>query len=314
MSREFGHAEAHAEVLKLARILEREPGQLAYLERLSPDDLRLLRERVTEALWSDNNHMLGRIAAASKLLPAAVSAAISERAFGAFVSARLAGLLEPDRAVDVAARLSPGFLADVAVKLDPRRASGVITRISADQISEVTRELVLREEYVTMGRFVGHLSDDAVTAALDVTDDRSLLRVAFVLEDKDRLDELMDQLPKRRLAGIVQTATDEALWLEALDLLGHLGDERRAEVVATALELDDQALETITDAVLEHDLWGEVLVIAERDAGLQAKLAARLDSLTPEQRLAVRDRVRDAGAMERLGVLGEALEAGGAEP
>ncbi len=45
---------------------------------------------MTESLWSDNNHMLGRIAAASKLLPAAVSAAIAERAFGAFVSARLA--------------------------------------------------------------------------------------------------------------------------------------------------------------------------------------------------------------------------------
>jgi hypothetical protein len=159
-----------------------------------------------------------------------------------------------------------------------------------------------------MGRFVGHLSDAAVTEALGGTDDRALLRVAFVLDDKDRLDELIGQLPERRLAGIVQTAADDALWLEALDLLGHLGDDRRAEVVATALELDDGAVETITDAVLEHDLWGEVLVIAERDSALQAKLAARLDSLTPAQRRAVRARVREVGATERLGVLGDALE------
>jgi hypothetical protein len=308
MSGEFGAAEAHAEVLKLARILEREPEQLAYLERLAPGDLRELRERVTEALWSDNNHMLGRIAAASRLLPAAVSAAIAERAFGAFVSARLAGLLDPGRAVDVAAKLPSPFLADVAVELDPRRASEVIARIPPQQISDVTRELVQREEYVTMGRFVGHLSDEAVAEALGGTDDRSLLRVAFVLDDKDRLDELVGQLPKRRLAGIVQTAADDALWVEALDLLGHLGDDRRAEVVATALELDDDAVETITDAVLEHDLWGEVLVIAERDSGLQAKLAARLESLTPPQRRVVRARVREVGATERLGVLGEALE------
>ena len=308
MSQEFTAGEAHAEVLKLARILQREPDQLGYLEPLSPDDLRQLRERVTESLWSDNNHMLGRIAAASKLLPASVSAAIAERAFGAFVSARLASLLEPGRAVDVAAKLPPAFLADVAVELDPRRASEVIARIPPDRISEVTRELVQREEYVTMGRFVGHLSDEAVAAAWDVTDDRSLLRVAFVLDDKDRLDDLVGQLPERRLAKIVQTAADDALWLEALDLLGHLGDRRRSEIVATALELDDAALETITDAVLEHDLWGEVLIIAERDRSLQAKLAARLDSLTPAQRRAVGTRVRSAGAMERLGVLGEALE------
>ena len=308
MRHEFGAAEAHAEVLKLARILQRQPDQLAYLESLSPEELRELRERVTEALWSDNNHMLGRIAAASKLLPAAVSAAISERAFGAFVSARLAGLLDPGRAVDVAAKLPPAFLADVAAELDPRRASEVIARIPPERISEVTRELVAREEYVTMGRFVGHLSDECVDAALGVTDDRSLLRVAFVLDHKDRLDELMEQLPRRRLAGIVQTAADGALWLEALDLLGHLGDERRSQVVATALELDDEAVEKITDAVLAHDLWGEVLVIAERDPAVQAKLADRLDSLTAAQRRAVRDRVQEAGALDRLGVLGEALE------
>ena len=132
MSRAADALQARAEMRKLARILERDPGQLAYLEQLSLEELRSLRERVTEYLWSAHGSTLNRLAAASRLLPSAVSATISERAFGPLLSARMAGLVEPSRAVDIAGRLSPTFLADVAVELDPRRASAVIAGIPAE--------------------------------------------------------------------------------------------------------------------------------------------------------------------------------------
>jgi hypothetical protein len=309
MRRSRSPGEVRSDVLKLARILERDPDQLAYLEQLSPDDLRQLRERVTEALWSDHNRALGRVAAASRLLPATVSAAISERAFGPFFSARLAGLLEPVRAVEVAGKLPPAFLADVAVQLDPRRASEVIARIPPPQIAAVTRELVAREEYVTMGRFVGHLSDEALSAALGQSDDASLLRVAFVLEDKNRLEHLVAGLPRQRLATVVQAAAAEELWLEALDLLDHLSDGWRSTIVASTLDLDDEALESLTATVIEHDMWREVLVIAQSDPALQAKLAERLPSLPKSQRREVAARARADGSLERLGVLGAALGA-----
>jgi hypothetical protein len=305
--RTTGAPQTRAEVRKLARILEREPDELSYLEQLSLRDLQALRDRVTDVLWSSDGNTLNRLAAASRLLPAAVNAAISERAFGPLLSARLAARLEPGRAVDVASKLSPSFLADVAIELDPRRASELIARIPPDRISDVTRELMRREEYVTMGRFVGHLSDEAIDAALAETDDRSLLRVAFVLEEKDRLEHLMGVLPEGRLAAIVQAAADNELWLEALDLLEHLSDGRRSTIVASVLELDDAAQEAIIAAVIEHDLWNEVLVIAERDETLQAKLADQVPSLSTAQRQEVAQRARDAGAIGRLGPLGEAL-------
>jgi hypothetical protein len=305
--RETGQPEARAEVMKLARILGRDPDQLAYLERLSLTDLRQLRERVTEVLWSADGGTLKRLATASKLLPAGVSAAISERAFGPLLSARLAALLEPARAVDVAAKLPPPFLADVAIELDPRRASEVIARMPPVKISQVTRELVEREEYVTMGRFVGHLSDESVAAALAETDDGSLLRVAFVLEEKDRLEHLVTLLPDGRMAHLVQAAIDDELWLEALDLLEHLSPARRGAIVDSALELDPAAQEAIIAAVMEHDLWNEVLVIAEHDPALQQKLAERLPTLAAGQQAEVAERARETGAIDRLGPLGEAL-------
>ena len=201
MSRAAEALQAHAEVLKLARLLQREPESLAYLESLSVDDVRALRERVTEALFDAHSGSLRRLAAASRLLPVGLSASMGESVFGPLLSARLTGLLDPGRAAEMASKLPAPFLADVAVEMDPRRASDLIARIPADQIAQITIELMARGEYVTMGRFVGHLSREAIEGALAAMDDRSLLGVVFVLEDKDGLPDLVALLPANGSPG-----------------------------------------------------------------------------------------------------------------
>jgi hypothetical protein len=117
---------ARAEVLKLARLLDEDPDELGFLESVAVADLVALREGVTEVLFSAHAGVLTRLVAASRLLPTSVVAAIGERAFGPVLSARLAGLLDPERAVDMAGRLPVSFLADVAVEIDPRRASALL--------------------------------------------------------------------------------------------------------------------------------------------------------------------------------------------
>jgi hypothetical protein len=307
MSRAAEALQAHAEVLKLARLLQRDPESLAYLEPLSVQDLRELRERLTETLFDAHSGSLRRLSAASRLLPVGLSASMGESVFGPLLSARLTGLLEPGRAAEMASKLPAPFLADVAVEMDPRRASELISRIPAAQIAQITSELMSRGEYVTMGRFVGHLSDAAITAALAAMDDRSLLGVVFVLEDKAQLPGLVARLPERRVAGVIQTAADNDLWVEALDLLDHLAPQQRADMVAATLKLEPAALDSIVAAVVAHNLWEEVLPIAEHDATVQTALAARLPALPARERKAVAGRARNGGALERLGPLGEAL-------
>ncbi|MGI9185371.1 MAG: hypothetical protein ACR2GZ_10495 [Solirubrobacteraceae bacterium] len=307
MSRAAQILQRRAEILKLARILERDPDELAYLEAVSLDALQALREQTTEVLWSANGATLSRLAAASKLLPSALTATIAQRAFGPLLVARMTGLLEPSRAVEIATKLPTGFLADVAVELDPRRASSVLELIAPEQVEAVTRELVRRREHVTMGRFVGHLGDAALKAALGVMDNETLLQVGFVLEDKARLERLISLLPKARLTGIILAAAPANLWLEALDLLGHLSVPRQNEIVAGTLELGPTAREDMVAAVVEHELWEEVVVIAQRDPTLQGKLAQRLSALPARQRKALTRRLQADGGIERLGVLGQAL-------
>lgn len=309
MSRAAEALQVRAEVLKLARLLDREPDEIAYLERLPVDDLRRLGDGVTSALYDAHDGSLRRLAAASRVLPSGLTAAIAQRAFGPLLSARLAGLLDADRAIDVAGRLPPPFLADVAGELDPRRASELIAGLSPKLIAQVTGELAARGDHVTMGRFTSPLGDDAIAAAVGAMDDATVLRVAFVLEDKQQLGRLLAALPESRVDEIVAAAAAEGLWVEALDLLAHLPATQRQQLVDAAAELDDAAVAGIVEAVAEHDLWPEALLIAERDEALQARLAERARSLPVRRRRALAQQARVDGALTRLGVLGDALAA-----
>jgi hypothetical protein len=284
--------EVRAEILKLARLLQREPADLDYLVKVPASDIRLLREQITEVLFSAHGHALARMATGSRILPVGLVATLGERVFGPVLSARIAGVLDPSRAVEMAARLPTPFLADVAIELDPRRASKVIGRIPPDQIGAITRELILRGEYVTMGRFVGHLSPAAIIAAVEAMDDSSLLHVAFVLESKDSLKELVGVLPSPRLDGIVRAAADANLWSEVLDLLRHLTLQQRKALIERALAWDDgSALASLLQAAQQEGMWAELLPLVpllppqgrERVAAIVGELELELDDAAVQQ-------------------------------
>ncbi|MFL5829503.1 MAG: hypothetical protein ACJ76X_06260 [Solirubrobacteraceae bacterium] len=298
-----------AEILKLARLLRREPADLEYLASVPAADIRALREEVTDVLFTAHGQALARLAAGSKVLPVALVATLGERVFGAVLSARIAGLLDPGRAVEMAARMPTPFLADVAVELDPRRASEVICRIPPEQIAAITSELIGRGEYVTMGRFVGHLTPACITAAVEVMDDRSLLHVAFVLESKESLKDLIGVLPPDRLDGIIRAAAEENLWPEVLDLLTHLTLEQRRALVERAAARDDgSTLAALLAAAQQEDMWAELLPLMPLlPAEGRQRVAAIVAAMDPGERDEISRHVRAAGLMDRLGPLGEAL-------
>jgi hypothetical protein len=225
---------SRAEVLQLARLLRLDAAELEYLRELPPEDVARLREQVTDVLFGAHGQVLSRLAAASRLLPIGVVATIGERAFGPMLSARVTGLLEPMRAVEMAAKLPVEFLADIAVELDPRRASEVISRISPVQIADITRVLMRRGEYVTMARFVSYLDIAAISAAVEVMDDPSVLQVVLLLEPGDGLHDLIGLLAPQRLDGIVEAAVAEDLWPEVVELVSQLTDERASRLLVAA--------------------------------------------------------------------------------
>jgi hypothetical protein len=242
-----GSLNIHAEILKLARLLRVEPDRLSYLRRVDAEDVKQLREQATEMLFSAHDQTLSRLAAASRLLPVGLTARLAERTFGPILCARMAGVLDPDRAVDIAARLPAPFLAEVASHIDPRRTAPVIGGIPPERIAEIASQLVAREDFVTMGRAVGQLSPAALRAAMGVLDDASLLRAAFVMEDKESLSQLADLLDEERLIGLIDAAEESGLQEEAIDLLGHVDEARREALLAIIAERDEKNHQEVLD-------------------------------------------------------------------
>jgi hypothetical protein len=202
------------------------------------------------------------------------------------------------------------FLADVAVELDPRRASDVISRIAPARVAAITRELLRRGEVVTMGRFVGHLHDEAVRAAFGELDDKSLLQVAFVLESKDSLDHLVELLPDSRRQALVDVAANEQMWIEALDLLSHLSAENRSRFAESGSLDREGVIEAIVNAAIENDLWEELLpLVPELPIDAQRRVADEVAKLDPDRRAQISEYVRAEGTPEQVAMLEQALRA-----
>jgi hypothetical protein len=229
--------ESRAETAKLARVLGLDgPDSLAYVQRVPASELRDYRNAVTELLYDDDRALLQRMADAGRLLPAHVLATLGERALGPRVCARLTGLLAPDRAAEISRHFSVEFLAQLAAELDPRRAVDVVTSLPSERVLAIALAMTASGEHVGMGRFVAHLDDDALGACIEELTDEDLLRVAFVLEDKERLDELVEWVGLERTQRMLDNAQALGLEDEAHDLFDHLGARQRKKLRRQARE------------------------------------------------------------------------------
>jgi hypothetical protein len=103
-----------------------------------------------------------------------------------------------------------------------------------------------------MGRFVGFLPDEVLAACTAAIDDASLLRTAFVLEGKDRIDDVIGLMPDERLARMLGVVASEGLWVEALDLLAHLGGAQIERLARLADGADPSDFDGLREAAAEH--------------------------------------------------------------
>jgi hypothetical protein len=252
--------EVRAEVLKIARLLDVDEAELGYLADVPAVDLRDFRAKATDRLFTSAPG-LARAAAVAKLIPSKLVASIAQRAFGPVLCARAAGGADPGKAVDVAKHLPPDFLADVAVHLDPRRVATIIAGVPMELVVPVAEELERRGEFVTMGRFLAFVPDHAIAAAIGALTDEAMLRTAFVLEHKDRLDHAIGLLPPERLPEIIHTASRLDLWSEALELLHYVSDERKGPIADLLAELPSTVVAELVAAVSADDLWSSLLPV-----------------------------------------------------
>ena len=235
--------------------------ELDYLRHVDPQDVRDLREQVTVVMFDADRQMLQRVAAATKLIPSKLAAVVGERAFGSLLCARLTGLLEPSRAVDIAAKLPTPFLADLAVALDPRRASRVIAEIPPEQIAEITRcspsarstSRWAASSAICPRPRCAPRSRSSTTRRCCAPRTSSSPRAASARSSR--------RCPTSGWSRSSRRPTQAGLWIQALDVLRYVDERQRGELGDIAAGQDDEVLDGMVKAAQKELLWDDVLPV-----------------------------------------------------
>ncbi|MGV9667404.1 hypothetical protein ACWDUL_05875 [Nocardia niigatensis] len=295
------HLVAVAEITKLARLLGiSDPTELDFLADLPPAAIREYRERVTDRLFDRDTKRLKAIATASSIVPVGISSKIAERAFGPLLCAVVASAVEPRRAIDIAKSLSPAFLAECAVQLDPRRTADILAAVPPTMVTDVARELLSHGDHITMSRFVHVIPEPALRAAAPVMSDADLLRIAFLLEDKTAIDNVLHVITDR-VPGVIRAAYTQDMWAEGIDLLDSIAPHNRPWIGDITAALGGDVLDTLITAVAELDAWPTLLPITSAMSHDSLRLFAERPTVHTETVLgAIMDSALDGGQWVNL--------------
>ena len=235
--------ETRAEQLRLGRTLGVEPAELAFLETAPPEDLRALRESIADELLATDRRHFESIVKLARRLPTGLAATLARRALGPRLAAGTASILPPDAAEPFIKALPPEFLADIAVHADARKLAPILRKVPPATITEITRLLASRGEYVVMGAFVGQLKPNGLEAAVKALDAESLLRTGFLIEQKDpTLDEAQRHFSQEKLNDYVRAAAEHDLIPEMLDSASYLKRRQFRRLAAALTAMDDDQL------------------------------------------------------------------------
>jgi len=252
------------ELVKLSRLLGQPPEALGFLAALEVPQLRAVRDAISARLFDDARPVLQRVATGAKLLPNSLTARVGEAVFGSTLCAQIAGLLSTSHALDLALKMSNGFLAEVSAMIDPRRAGAVISQIPTDRVVAVAHIMLERQDYVTLARFVDFLSTATIAAVIDsIPDELELLRIGAYVESSAKLGELVGLLSPERVRAMIAAlrGADGDHWMEALAIAEQLDDAWRRTLGDHAAALDPEVLYALAEAAHRFDVWPAALLL-----------------------------------------------------
>lgn len=221
------------EVRRIARLLAVDPAALEGLQAAPLVDLRTLRDQIAAKLFDEGADSWHKAAAVSGVVPPGLAAKLAQGALGPVLAARVTASVDPRRAADIAARMPAQFMADVAENIDPRQVTDLVVHLPPRTIAEVGAVLAHREEWLVMADFVAAISPSALVPTVASLQERSILLVAVLLEDPDRISEVIGLLDDPRLQALRRVAEADGLDEHLAVIVDAIDDEQRARL-ATA--------------------------------------------------------------------------------
>jgi hypothetical protein len=193
-----------------------------------------------------------------------VTAWFAQSVFGPMIAARVVAEMPPAPAIEVALLVSTEFFADAAVYLDPRRLRDMVVGLPVQLVVDTAREMVRRREFATMSRFVDYVTDEQTRAVIDaIEDEAAILRIAFYMGSKNRIDHLFQTLSEDRLERMIVRVEEERgellpAFLSVLIHVSYALKRRLGDIIAAQ---DESVLSGYVRAAQELGMWVDVLPV-----------------------------------------------------
>lgn len=259
-----------AQINTLARTLGADPAALAGLERLGAHNLKVLCERISDALFDALAPTFARVSKLAPIVPNALAVTVALKAIPAEVAGRAGGALgldHPDRAAGILAGLTPTYLADAAPHLDPRTIPVLAPRIPAAALIPAANELLRRRDYLTASRFVEHATEQLIREfERGIDDDEGLLHTAALVSSTDRLNDILRALSTERQHRMITTAAAGSAdtVAAALSVLARLETELAAPLSNRLFHgQDTDGIDRILTIATDHGALPEILDITD---------------------------------------------------
>lgn len=220
------------EIRRIARLVGVDAGTLDGLDAVPLTDLRTLRDQIAAKLFDEGADSWERAAAVSGIVPTSLAARLAQGALGPVLAARVTSAVDVARAVDIATKLSPEFMADTAINIDPRQVTDLVVHLPPRTIAEVGEVLAGRSEWLVMADFVAAITLRALRTTVEGLDEVAILRIAVLLEQHDRIDAVAGMLDDDRIARLRERAEAEGLQAHLAFIIDAVGEEQRARLQA----------------------------------------------------------------------------------
>ncbi|NUS42100.1 MAG: hypothetical protein HOQ24_00125 [Mycobacteriaceae bacterium] len=238
-----------AQQRKLARTLHTAPAELDFLAGVPEADLLAFRRQVADYLFESHAQGLHRIAAATKIVPAALAAKLVGKVRNPVLAAKVAGVLDPGHAVDVAKRLPADFLAEVAAHLDTARSERIIGKLPVSLITDVAVRITRRGDWLTLAELVSVVPDDAAKRTLEALDPEALVRSGPLVDETEH-ERLVALISPAKIAEMLRVTAELDLWDELRPTTAALPESGKAAARTAAEQLPpairDKALSELT--------------------------------------------------------------------
>lgn len=258
----------HAQIVMLAQTLDVPPERLSHLAHLGADNLRALRERMSDRLFDEQADTFRRVSGLGTIIPSAVIAKVAQVAVPPLIAGRAGGALgvaHTDKAAGVLSRLSADYMADAAPYLDPRTVKILAPLVPVGPLIPAAKELLRRKDYVTAARFIEFATPELIRAFEPaLADDEGVLQVAAYTHSDERLSDVVRSLPPHRVASIVTTGASGStdLRMATISLLSRIDDDLKRQVGDILFDqVDSAALTGFLETVLAAGAAAELLTV-----------------------------------------------------